>query len=86
MMIRSVYPNPANDKLNIDVIGRGANSDCELNIYDQLGRPLVNEDRILKFGANKMELDVESLRPGIYYLEIRTKNGSMVSRQLFSKQ
>ncbi len=64
----SIYPNPAKDKIYIS-------EDAMIGIYNMNGRLIKNED-------NKRELDVSGLKPGIYLLAIRTKDGINYQKQV----
>lgn len=71
----NVYPNPATDRLIMDVIP-GEHSIA--NIYDMTGR-LVN-----KLNVTGNSIDVSVLNNGQYILELRNDNG--MSRSTFAKQ
>ncbi len=61
-----VYPNPAHKSITVDNV-KGAG----LELYDLSGRLMMNDDG--KDAARN--LDVSSLRPGIYLLRISSQNG-----------
>lgn len=58
------YPNPVKDVLTITV-----QNNFSVKIYNQEGRILIST-------ANENNIDVSSLRSGLYIMEIITKNGS----------
>ena len=69
----SIYPNPANDKLFITT---EMNVE-EIAIYDIYGRTMrqqVNET------TSQQVVDVENLKSGIYFINIKTDNGNIVKR------
>ena len=56
----NIYPNPATDILNIDVTG---NLNYEANLYDLNGRLIIST-------TNKSVIEIQTLAPGTYLLEI----------------
>src|SRR5690606_28396636 len=67
----NVYPNPANDILNVDIKN---NSNANISIMDMLGR------EVLYVNANQI-IDISGLTNGVYIIKI---NGEQVSK--FTKQ
>jgi len=67
-----IYPNPADDKLNVEVDGviRGINV-------------LSLDGKIIDAAVHGNAVDVNHLVPGTYFIEVRTENGTLRSR--FSK-
>ncbi|MES2762249.1 MAG: kelch repeat-containing protein [Bacteroidota bacterium] len=62
------YPNPVNDKLNIDLNSR---SNAVIQLYNQLGELIMEE----KVNADKAEINTVSFSDGIYLLSVKTKDG-----------
>ena len=60
----TIYPNPASDKINIDVKGQ---LDYKVNLYDMNGKLLIES-------SNPLFLEVASLPMGSYLLEIIDMN------------
>lgn len=56
----NIYPNPVIDIINIDVPG---NLNYEANLYDLNGRLMIST-------TNKSAIEIQTLAPGIYLLEI----------------
>ncbi len=63
-----IYPNPVVDILTI----RGAPRIRSAQVFDVLGTSLV--------GMNGNQLDVRGMLPGMYYLQIRTINGDVITK------
>ena len=59
------YPNPAHDFINIDFIGN-SNID-QIIIYNHLGQKALDAKPV------NNTLDISKLKPGIYMLEVATK-------------
>ncbi|GGB76105.1 hypothetical protein GCM10007424_15120 [Flavobacterium suaedae] len=65
-----VYPNPANDVLNITLDGSLEGQSTKTVLYDVQGRFVKN------FGGSKNNLDVSGVAPGIYLLTVDVNNGA----------
>jgi hypothetical protein len=65
----TLYPNPANDQLNIEM---NVLSDKEVSIvaYDVTGKLMISENRALTSGTNTMTFDVSNWDNGIYFVRI----------------
>lgn len=78
----AVYPNPVKDILNIDFLSL-ADSEADILIYDLTGKQRIktkktNTDKILK-------IDTQSLKLGIYILEINSLNGYLHHKLVIGK-
>ncbi len=73
----TIYPNPANDELNIDAPFKNKTSGT-LSVFNIIGHSLYqynfNEDSI------DHQIDVSAYSPGVYMLEIRTDTGRIVEK------
>jgi len=69
-----IYPNPADDILNIE-LGLQKDNFCYLRFYDLLGQ-VVMEKSYVNVNGGKMliKLNVSNLTKGVYYLNMETKN------------
>lgn len=67
----TVYPNPAKNELNIihDFYG-----DTEISVYNISGQLVINRHLNERAGLNKQTLDVSSLTPGVYSVNVRSGN------------
>jgi hypothetical protein len=84
LMVTAIFPNPANDKLSVGITGRGPNTDCSFVIYDQFGKVLQKEQKVVG-GNNLVDIDISILSKGIYIIEIRTSDNMVISKQKFTK-
>lgn len=72
-----VYPNPASDKIVIEIPGTNGLASNELKIYNVLGS-LVHLAILSDF---RNEIDIRRLQKGMYFLQLRTYDGKiMVSK------
>ncbi|PKL85797.1 MAG: hypothetical protein CVV22_06485 [Ignavibacteriae bacterium HGW-Ignavibacteriae-1] len=78
--ITKLYPNPANEKLNIEVT-LNKMGELKYTIYDLSGDALISGilgDNII--GTRSFDIDVKSIGTGQYYLSLSSKNGSVVKK------
>jgi len=74
-LIKSIYPNPANDQINIElnIIG---NETAEISIVNTLGKTLISKNYNTLVGLNNIKLDLENFAEGIYFVKIVIGNKS----------
>ena len=78
----SVYPNPVNDILNIDIAAIN-NNNVTLQIVNTLGQVILSNNNVaLTTGENSVRLDVSGLETGIHFLTITS--GSQVLTKTIS--
>jgi hypothetical protein len=65
-----VYPNPAQDKLTIDVYGSNAISGT-ISLVDAVGRKVLAQ----KVNTSSIQLSLTTIAPGIYQVEYEGQNG-----------
>lgn len=73
-----VYPNPANDKLNVEFEIRKV-SDVKIKLHNLLGQTVLTKNRTFSSGQRKFQIDVSDLETGIYILEL--SDGATASTQ-----
>jgi hypothetical protein len=76
-----LYPNPAKDKLNVELIGDHS-SNATINVYNILGNKVMSSQNKIDDGTNILEVNTSILVNGIYIVEI--ENNGEVIRQRFS--
>lgn len=76
-----IYPNPAKENavltLNSEKPGKGI-----IAMYDLLGNKVSNSDVLIKQGTNNINLLLEALHPGIYFIELKYNNEATIVRRL----
>ncbi len=71
----SVFPNPANDQIVIEINGSVLGNVMPIYIISSIGLVVFKEDKILK----KIEtIDVSGLSSGLYYFRIGTSTKRIV--------
>jgi hypothetical protein len=61
-----IYPNPANDELNISM---NVNDDYEVTFYD-----ITSKNILHRYFTASIIIDIDKFNKGIYFYEIRNKN------------
>ena len=70
----NIYPNPVNDKLFIDAVDNVE----EINIYTITGVKV--DDLQCSTHNEQYAIDVNKLQSGIYIIEIKSNNNSIIKR------
>lgn len=80
----SIYPNPASDHINIQYNDNNTGSrPLTITVYDVQGRQLYRREETVS-GQDHTRIDITSLHPGAYLLEIRDAEGA-AHKQKFLK-
>jgi hypothetical protein len=66
----SVYPNPANDLLNIDITNANFKN-SEVVIYNISGTEVLKTN----LTSNSARLNIEALSAGVYFVRVINQNG-----------
>ncbi|MFC2100547.1 DUF1223 domain-containing protein [Bacteroidota bacterium] len=72
--IIEIYPNPANDKVNIYIEEVQPGSEIKICIYDIQGRNCSNDENY-KLSNGLFSFDIQHLKTGIYLMKIITSSG-----------
>lgn len=76
-----VFPNPVQDKLNVQFTGSADAEGCSLQIYDGAGK-LFSREAELK---NNNEINMQQAKTGTYFLIIINKEGKRMYWKLVKK-
>ncbi|MCC6688068.1 MAG: T9SS type A sorting domain-containing protein [Saprospiraceae bacterium] len=68
-----IWPNPASDKVSISLEESDAAQDAEVRIYNTFGR-LVYVQGFDRNAKNKLEVSLNELTPGMYFVELKRGN------------
>ncbi len=74
----AAYPNPTTGPLRIRQGGQGSSND--LRIYDPVGREVTSRVRVANNIAGKVDLNLEDLRPGSYFIRYGGTTTRVVKR------
>lgn len=65
-----VFPNPANDVLNIEV-NASQSSLMEISVYNIMGQKVMEENAQILMGINQHNLNISNLTNGIYFVTVK---------------
>jgi hypothetical protein len=74
-----VYPNPAGTEVNIE-FNLLASGNAVIVLTDITGREVMQSNRAIAPGVNKIKLDVSSLNPGVYVVRTLVDNKINVTK------
>lgn len=82
----SIYPNPASDLVTIEMEMPVGSSNFEINLHDVSGRLIqgVYSGNGM-VGKNKIDLDVNALPNGLYFLNFNTAEGNFAQKLVINK-
>jgi hypothetical protein len=67
-----IYPNPANDKLNI-MLNLPYNSVITIAVHDILGNNLYHDTgESIQYGSNIISIPITNFNSGLYYIQIKS--------------
>jgi hypothetical protein len=75
-----VYPNPANQVINIAV--RGYDEQKVIDVFDTNGQKVLTQ----KVSDNNSTLNISKLSKGVYFIRVSKKDGTFVSQKKFIKE
>jgi len=73
----NVYPNPAEEILNIEYVALKKTS-CRMNIYNTTGQLVYTEIIDSDTGLQKESINISGMNKGVYLLEISSEQGNVV--------
>jgi hypothetical protein len=76
----SIFPNPAKESAVINLNSSKATSGS-LSVFNALGEVVLQKDLSLIEGKNKIELNTENLKSGVYFVSL-TNSGNSISKKL----
>jgi len=80
-----VYPNPAEDYLNILIHSANINESAHVELIDVMGRPVISMQTDLFYGNHQQQLDSRQLPAGTYLLQVTLENGERFVKKIFKK-
>ena len=77
--INNLYPNPT-DGISYLTLNCKLPSNAKVNIYSLDGRLISQSNKELSQGENNITLDVTNIEPGMYFVEITSKNERVTAK------
>ncbi|TVZ54891.1 putative secreted protein (Por secretion system target) [Lutibacter sp. Hel_I_33_5] len=71
--VKNVYPNPANDKIKLD-LHSVISAEMKIVFYDITGKKVI--EKKYTNVSNSLLIDTSNLKKGLYILEVRNKNNT----------
>lgn len=76
----SLYPNPANESVTL-TINNNVSGENNIVLIDALGNQVhVLQSGYLNAGLSQLDVDLNGLAPGVYFIRITNANGSAVAK------
>ena len=66
----NVYPNPSNGMFKF-IIDSKKGSKMTMRVTNRMGQQVAQNETYLTTGSNKAQLDISSLRDGLYFVNLR---------------
>lgn len=79
-----VFPNPAQDKLTIE-IQANKTIDVQIQLTDATGRVVLNSGDLMSSGLNTIQLPVQQLQPGVYFIHVKNNSGMNVVQEIIKQ-
>ncbi len=74
----NIYPNPANDQINIVFINSIDSGNAEITLTDLFGRVVLSDKYIINSGRNNIKIDIGNVESGACFIILRNGNNSTV--------
>lgn len=75
----SVYPNPANEQVNLTINMVQSNS-VSITLFNTIGQAVLVENRELASGNNLVQLNTSSLPAGVYFVNVTAAGSTTTSK------
>jgi Pregnancy-associated plasma protein-A/Secretion system C-terminal sorting domain/Bacterial pre-peptidase C-terminal domain/Fibronectin type III domain len=79
-----LYPNPTNDKLNVDFMA-GTDAALQVEVIDMTGRSMMSFQQVVAQGPNTFGLVVPEFSNGLYFLRITNGNERIQERFMIQR-
>ena len=75
----NVYPNPANQLVNINILSRNEQN-MNYTLFNTTGKTFLKSDIHLNSGYNKESINISGLEKGVYFFCINTEKESIIKK------
>ena len=82
--VARLYPNPAQDYINLDLTVSQA-GETDLILSNSLGQRILSQQVTTRLGMNTIKVDLPELPTGLYFLSIQTPKGQHQTMSLWIK-
>jgi hypothetical protein len=75
----TAYPNPAKDFLNV-IVDITTAQKVKISLVNTLGQTVLSQNNNLTTGSTSIQLNIENLTPGIYFLDVTSESSRSVQK------
>ncbi len=76
-----IFPNPAEERVNIYISDYGENP-VQLTILNQLGKVMLQQDNALATNNGRATIDLQDFTNGLYFVQLRTNGRQLMTQKL----
>lgn len=76
----SIFPNPANNELNVHITTSTAIGNCKVMVTNILGEHLIDKDMQLTAGSNAVVLNISAIANGVYFVTLQKDGNTATER------
>ena len=73
-----IYPNPANDFINIDLLNYHDKDPLSVRVYDNLGREVFTNPKV----SFPVKLKIKTLNPGVHFIQVSSGDQLLLNRKI----
>lgn len=78
----SLFPNPANNKLNLQIQVKKKIQNLQLKVYNSLGKMVSSQSFPVESSMFETAIDVSNFIPGLYLFTLEPENGQVITRKI----
>jgi Secretion system C-terminal sorting domain len=79
----NIYPNPANSMVNLE-FNSTQEGQTQIRFIDQMGRVAQTYYQTTTTGTNQMNLDIQSIPAGVYFVQMISNEQTITKRLVIS--
>jgi hypothetical protein len=79
-----VYPNPAKDRVNVQVT-YGRSAEATISLVDVTGKEVYSAKQMMRAGTNEIAIDVRSMAAGVYAVLVQTVDGTVSEKVVLNR-
>ena len=82
----AIYPNPTSGDGDVTLnLNTNQNQDAKIKIFNANGQVVLQEEKVINEGENKINLPINTFSSGIYYVQLTTEYGNQVTIKLIKQ-
>ncbi|MEM9258109.1 MAG: T9SS type A sorting domain-containing protein, partial [Bacteroidota bacterium] len=82
LQLGKIYPQPTTGPLTIPIISAEGQERLSLRLLDGTGKQVRQRISEVSTGRNQITFDLAGLPPGLYWLQVTDKRGSMITKKV----